>query len=79
MNTTELAVIEVLARLTDNQQQQLLAFARHLTDPEPVQGEVLLRLVETLNFEQSVVEEMAEAINLMCEQVESEPDEPLFT
>ncbi len=69
MNMTELAIIENVAKLDETQQEKVLHYVQQLTRNQPVSvmGETLVELIQRLGFDPKVVEEMAEAIETLCE------------
>jgi hypothetical protein len=75
LNKTELAIVEHVSRLSDTDQEQVLAYIEQLeqTALHPVAGDDVVALVRDLDFDPQDVDRMAKAIEEAFEQIE--PDD----
>ena len=76
MNKTEQAIVENVEKLSEAQQEQVLAYVQQLrkTNVQPMAGDAVIALVRGLNFDPQDVDAMAQAIEEGCEQIESDDD-----
>jgi hypothetical protein len=75
MNRTELAIVEHIGRLSETDQEQVLAYVQQLEQRtlQPALGDDIIALVQSLEFDPQDVDAMAQAIEEACEQIE--PDD----
>lgn len=67
-------LIEVVNRLTSEQQQQVLAFAESIARPRGTPGKLAVQYAREIALSDEDAEAMMQAIDEACEQVEDSPE-----
>jgi hypothetical protein len=74
MNRTEIAIAEHVGRLSETDQERVLAYVQQIEQNKmhPVDGDAIIALVRDLAFDPREVEAMARAIEEGCEQIDQD-------
>jgi len=68
----EREILEQIRDMSEEQQKEVLAFARGLKRPKGISGLEAIRIVEEINFPKEDLAEIAEAIKDLDEHVDDE-------
>ena len=69
----EQEIIEVVHRMTEDQQRELLEHARRMARPKGTPGKLAVQYARELNFSPDDLAEMEKAIEEWCERIDNSP------